>query len=260
MAEFTLPANLRSFSKPKPVFQIDTPGTWLILSDTHIPHSNDNAVTQAVREAKRLKVSGILLNGDILDCAEISRHDKTMESQPYHTEIAFGVAFIEMLRKEFPKALMVYKSGNHEDRLDAYICKNAPAFRGLEGFNIPTLLHLKENKVEWVQDKRIIKLGKLFVAHGHEYNGSGGVNPARWLYLRSGDCTIMGHCHRTSEHHERNISGYNVATWSVGCACDLNPLWCSQNSWNHGFATVELAKNGDFVVHNRRVFPDGRVY
>ncbi len=260
MKEFTLPEELRSRAKDKPAFIIDRPGNWLILNDLHIPHHDDTTITAAIRTAKKAKVAGILLNGDILDSAEISRHDKDAESETYCTEIGLGRSFLTMLRKEFPGAWIVYKSGNHEERLDSYIMKNAPAFKDLEGFNLPSLLHMDDIDIDWVTGRRIIKLGKLHVIHGHEYNGSGGVNPARWLYLRAGDCAIMGHCHRTSEHHEREITDYNVATWSIGCACHLKPKWCSQNKWNHGFAIVELEADGGFVVHNKRVHKDGRVF
>lgn len=260
MKEFTLPENLKSRAKEKPPFVIDTPGNWLILNDLHMPHSDDTTVTAAIRAAKKAKVVGILLNGDIMDSAEISRHDRDAESEDYCTEIAMVREFLAMIRNEFKDARIVYKAGNHEERLDSYIMKNAPAFKDLEGFNLPSLLHLEEQGIAWVKDRRVIKLGKLNVIHGHEYNGSGGVSPARWLYLRAGDCAIMGHCHRTSEHHKREITDYNVATWSIGCACHLKPRWCSQNEWNHGFAIVELGSNGDFVVHNKRVHKDGRVF
>lgn len=249
-------------AKKKPPFQIDSDGQWLILSDIHFPHSDDDTVNAALGEAKILKVKGILLNGDVLDSAEISQHEKHRSNEKYATEIKMGVEFLTYLRKTFPKARIVYKIGNHEERLDAYVIKNAPALEGVEGVNLPSFLHMKELGVECVDDRRIIRLGKLNVMHGHEFRGGGGVNVARWLYLQCGGgvAVACGHFHRSSEHHERNVAGFHGAAWGIGCACDLNPHWLSQNKWNLGFATVELSKDGDFHFANHRVFPGGRLY
>ena len=252
-----LPDCLKSVSQKRDKIHIDTPGQWLILCDLHMPYHDEQCLKAAIDEAKRLKVSGIILNGDTLDCMEISQHEKDRDLTRYVSDVKMGSELLKWLRKLFPKARIVYKKGNHDDRYDRYLIKHAPALVGLPGHDFETALQVDDFGVECVADKKIIMLGKLNVIHGHEYRGGGGVNPARWLYLQAGDCTIMGHLHRTSEHHERDIADYNVATWSVGCACDLKPLWCPLNKWNHGFATVNLAKDGSFTVSNRRVLPSG---
>jgi predicted phosphodiesterase len=258
----TLPENLRSLAKGNPPFEISDAGQWLILSDIHFPHSDDNTVESALNEAKRLNVKGILLNGDILDSAEISDHEKHRSSEKYRDEVKMGLNFLEMLRGKFKKARIIYKIGNHEERLDRYVITHAPALDGLEGFNLRSLLHMDDLGVELVEDRRVIRLGKLNVLHGHEFRGGGGVNIGRWLYLQCGGGTVSccGHFHRTGEHSETNIVGFHGAAWGIGCACDLHPHWLTQNHWNHGFATVELEKSGDFLFANKRVFSGGRVY
>lgn len=260
--KITLPENLQSHAEVKAPVQIDDKGQWLILSDIHFPHSDDNTVEAALNEASRIGVKGILLNGDILDSAEISSHEKHKSAEKYRDEIQMGVNFLKELRKTFRKARIVYKIGNHEERLDRYIVTHAPALTGLEGFNLRSLLHMDDLGVELVEDRRVIRLGKLNVLHGHEFRGGGGCNVARWLYLQCGGGTVSacGHFHRSSDYHEKNLTGFHGAAWGIGCACDLQPHWLSQNKWNHGFATVELAKDGDFHFTNHRVFPGGRIY
>lgn len=243
----------KSLAIPKTQFVIDTPGQWLVLGDCHMPHHDDATVKLAVDEAKRLKVSGILLNGDLLDSGEISFHEKHASCPKYADELAMGNEFLKHLRSAFPKARIIYKEGNHEERLDRYVIARAPALGGVPGLDLPSFLKMNDLGVEWVSDCRIIRLGKLSVIHGHEYRGAGGVSPARWLYLKAGDCALCGHFHRTSEHHSKRITGYQPATWSVGCACYMNPEWLPENEWNHGFATVEMSKDGSFEVRNRRI-------
>lgn len=255
MKTFVMPKSLVSLAKKRPPFQINTAGNWLILNDLHIPHQDDETVEKALSEAHKRGVAGILLNGDILDSAEISTHMPHRDRESYKNEILMAREFLSEVRKHFPKARIVYKSGNHEDRLDRYVIKNAEALDGLDGVNLPAFLEMEKRSIEWVQDKRTVRLGKLNVFHGHEFNGGGGTNVARWLMLKTGGGTVAccGHFHKTDMAGGRNVDGYQCATWGIGCACDLYPQWCFQNQWNHGYAIVELASDGNFIFHNQRV-------
>jgi hypothetical protein len=101
-------------------------------------------------------------------------------------------------------------------------------------------------------------VGKLPVIHGHEYRGGGGVMPARWLYLRTGESALMGHLHQPTFYSFRTMTGKEVGMWSVGCACHLAPLYAPLNQWAHGWAQVVVSNSG-FEVLNRRMLRDGRV-
>jgi len=237
---------------------IDVAGRWLILSDIHLPQHDVPAVEAAIAEAKRRGVVGVLLNGDILDCHEISTHDKDPSAPRYVDELRIGREFFAYMRQQFPKAEFVYKLGNHEERLGKYIIQRAPALEGIEGVDLPSCLNARDHGVTIVRDKRLIRLGKLNVLHGHEYQGGGGVNPARWLFLRARSVALCGHFHRTSEHHAKDISDKYQAAWSAGCLCDLKPLYAPHNEWNHGFCFAEVANDGDFSVQNIRVM-EGKI-
>ena len=50
-----------------------------------------------------------------------------------------------------------------------------------------------------------------------------------------------------------------MSTWSTGCLCDLHPDYRPLNNWNHGFAIVEVAKDGTFQVQNKTVI-NGTIY
>lgn len=239
-------------------FHIDTPGHWLILSDVHIPQHEEAVVRAAVQQARRDGAVGVILNGDILDCHEISDHDRDPSLPRYVEEAAMGRQFLTWLRSRLPDARVVYKMGNHEERLDRYVMARAPALQGLPGFNTETLLDFDGSGVEKVGDRRVIRLGKLHVLHGHEYRGGGGVNPARWLYLRARSVAVCGHFHRQSEHRARNIADKVEVAWSLGCACDLKPYYAPLNDWGHGFGMVDVSAGGEFAVRNFAVV-DGKV-
>lgn len=233
--------------------QLDRPGTWGVIGDVHLPYHDRTTLELFAGEGRNRSLAGVLINGDLLDSHEISVHDQDPRKERYVREIEYGQKFVAWLRGQFPRIPIVFKQGNHDERLDKYIVRRAPALFGLEGFDLPSLLHLKDHGVEWVADKRVVRLGKLPVIHGHEYRGGGGVNPARWLYLRARYVAMCHHFHRTSEHHERDIRGKAEAAWSCGCACQLNPRYDPLSNWNHGFAFVRLSSDGSFTVDNRRV-------
>lgn len=233
---------------------IDTPGRWLLLSDVHLPWHDRATLELAVGRAKRDRVAGVILNGDTLDCHEVSEHDKDPGAPRYVQEIDIGKQFLRWLRDQLPTARIVVREGNHEERLGRYVFRHAPALFGLDCLTTPQLLEVDQVGAEWLGDKRVVMLGKLPVLHGHEYRGSGGVNPARWLYLRTHHSAICGHFHRTSEHGERDVLGREQRTWTLGCCCFLAPRYMRLNGWNHGAAFVEVAGDGSFAVENKRVF------
>lgn len=250
-AAVPFPEAVRREWKP---FAIDTPGHWLVISDLHVPCHDRTTIELAVRQAKRDGVAGVLLNGDVVDHHELSTHDKDPSLPRYVEEVRIGRELLAWLRAEFPRQRVVYKAGNHEARLQRYIAGRAPAIEALEGVSLASVLRFADRGVEGVDDATVIRLGKLNVVHGHEYKGGGGVNPARWLYLKARSVALTSHFHRTSEHHAKDIGGKHEAAWSIGCACDLHPRYAVLNEWNHGYAMVEVAADGTFGVRNMRVF------
>ena len=248
-------------SLPEPVERQASPydlcrrGRWLVLSDVHLPFHDKATVEAAVREAKRVSATGVLLGGDVLDCHELSRWDKSPDDPRYRDEVAMGRQFLAYLRHQLPYAKFVFKDGNHEERLVNYLITRAPALFGLDVLTLPNLLHFNKYRIEHVTDRRVIKLGRLSFIHGHEHRvASQAVNPARGLFLRAKSVALCGHFHQSSEHHEPNIVGKPLGAWSLGCACGLAPFYMPLNKWNHGFAIVEIANNNlDFSVRNLRV-------
>lgn len=247
-----LPEPIRRNSSP---FVIKEPGTWLILGDIHLPYHEPGVIELAVQRAIQEKVVGVILNGDILDCHELSRFDKTPDDPRYTEEVHYGRQFLTYLRERLPKARIVYKDGNHEERLVHYLISKAPALFGLDVLTIPSLLEFRQHNIEYVTDRRLIQLGNLYLVHGHEYRPAitAPVNPARGLFIRAKACAMTSHFHQVSEHHEPTIAGKPLGTWSIGCACELSPLYMPLNKWQHGFALVKLDRGGSFSVRNLRV-------
>lgn len=241
--------------------QVDTPGTWLVMSDLHIPYHDAQAIRVIWREAKRRGISGILLNGDLMDCFAVSRWEKDPRKRNFKSEIATGQKFFEAQDEAFPGVRKLWKFGNHCERYDIYMQLKAPELLGIPEFDFAEITDANKYGVATVRDKRPVKLGKLWTLHGHEYkfNISNPVNPARGIYLRSKVSTLVGHLHQSSSHTEPGLDGHVVTCWSTGCLCDMHPDYSPINKWNLGFAIVTVASDGAFEVENYRII-DGKIW
>lgn len=252
-------------SLPDPVaqsyepYRVDGPGWYVVIGDIHIPYHDPNTIKAAVREAEQKGAVGVVLNGDVLDCYQLSHHYREPDAPRMKEEIEKGRQLLQWLRSRFPRGRIIFKEGNHDERLRRYLAQKAPELFVLEDVRLSRLLRADEHGVEWVQDKRVIDLGKLPVIHGHEYQGSGGVMPARWLFIRAWSNALCSHFHQPSHFTALTLDRREMGVWSTGCACYLHPAYRPITPWRHGYAMVEVFAGGGFQVVNREVLRDGRV-
>ena len=233
----------------------------LVLGDIHAPYHIKSALINALKEGKEYGVDTILFMGDLTDYYQASRYEKDPRKRNLKYEIDTTKSILKFVREMFPNADIIIQEGNHDERMIIYLKVKAPVLLELEIANTEQLLKTNELGITVVKDKRFVKVGKhLHLIHGHEFGkcGSGGVNPARWLYLRGHENAVCGHFHRSSNHTERSMGDKVVSCWSIGCLCDLRPEYLPVNNWNHGFAIIER-DGDDFEVHNKRII-NGKVY
>lgn len=240
-------------------FTIDATGTVGIIADIHIPLHDKRTIEEWVADCKKRDAKVLFLNGDVLDFGMLSHFPKEPGTPSVRDELEKGRQLLAYLRAEFPRARIVYKLGNHDERLAKFLTRSAKELEDLESLQLPELLEMSDHGIECVADKRVVMVGKLPVVHGHEFQGSGGVMPARWLYLRTGDTAMAGHFHQPSFYPFRTILDSQIGCWSLGCACFLSPKYRPLNQWRHGFAQVEVATNGTFRVHNFGRLKDGSI-
>lgn len=226
----------------------------LVLPDIHVPYHTRSAIEIAIAEGRRRNIDGILLSGDQVDFHSLSRFERDPEARDFAGERAIMVQLLGYLRQEFPKARIIYKEGNHDERLRSYIVTKAPELYGIAELRLEKLFDFERLGIEHVGDKRAVMLGGLSTLHGHELHKGFAppVNPARGAYLKAKVSILIGHHHKTSEHTETALDGSIVTTWSTGCLSDLHPAYAPFNSYNHGFANVEIDKL-NFNVTNHRI-------
>ena len=233
----------------------------LVLSDIHFPYHHKGALVAALEYGRDRGADTILLNGDIADCYAISRWEKDPRKRHFADEVRLVNNFLKTLREEFPKAEIIFKLGNHDERFENYMMLKAPELLDVPQFSFQRIMGLEDQDIQLVRDMRPIRLGKLNVIHGHEFKvmSSDPVNPARGFFMRAKVHVLGGHYHRSSQHSETDLEGKVISTWSTGCLCELHPQYRPINSWNWGFAFVDTDSKGAFNVSNLKVI-DGKVY
>jgi predicted phosphodiesterase len=249
-------------SKAKPWLPYEVEGKLVaIFSDCHFPKHDVAAIESAVAHVKDFgDVDTVLLNGDFADAEEFSswaKSPKAIDTENTLECIRQGLLYF---RSQFPDAQLIYKFGNHEERLEKYCWSKAPELVNMPHISWQGLLTIDNelNKIPelkdiiWVGEQRPIMCGKLPIFHGHELPKglTNSVNPARGAFLRMIDTALIGHHHRSSSHVEYDWRHNPINCWSVGCLCDLTPEYARINKWNHGHALVEVSDKKNFQVHN----------
>ena len=245
-------------------YVIEGPQRIAALFDVHAPYHSIEALTAALDFLSDKDITILLIGGDFFDFYGMSRYAKDPDKRNTAEEIKIGVELLQTIFETLSPEKVVFKYGNHDERFEHYIWQKFAEipqltdFEEMKQISLETILRNRLGKdfpIDFVTDKRIIKVGNLNVAHGHEFPSgiSSPVNIARGLYLRAKANTICGHHHRSSSHVEQDINGQMITTWSVGSLCELHPLYMPINSWNHGVALITLDDSGVVDVQNKRI-------
>ena len=225
-----------------------------IMNDIHIPFQNKENLAAAIEFMKRKEIDGLLMNGDIIDCYKGSRFLQDPRKRNLLEEFEMLREFIDHLNAEF-NCPIYYKLGNHEERIEHMVLRQVPELVHFITFENCLgnggLFDFNEYKLTVIKNKRIVKFSGLSIIHGHEYR-TGMFNPvgvARWLYMKARENAACGHAHKSDSFSARNIGQRTIATWAIGCLCDMNPEYMPLNDWQAGFAFVRRTDVG-FKFYN----------
>lgn len=237
-----------------PLVLEDSDYSALVICDLHLYFHDTGAIKVALQEGKAAGVNKVIINGDLLDLGGVGRFTRRPDRRLIKDELEMGKVFFDKLRKMFPSEEIIYKIGNHDERLNKYIYEKAPELFGIDSLNLSELLNLRQHNVKMVASSQMIQVGKLNIVHGHEFlGGAGTINVARQMRLKSGTNIMFGHFHKTQSDFSNTIEGETHGSWSVGCLCQLRPAYFTYNQWNHGYALVRHYKGGDFSVDNKKI-------
>lgn len=176
-------------------------GVVLVGADPHYwPGIISTAHAAMVRFCEELKPKAVVMNGDVVDGAEISRHARIgWEYRPHFADELEAVqARLDEIERASGRAKKYWPLGNHDARMETLIASRVPELERVHG------VHLKDhfNKVWnpcwslWINDNTVIK---------HRFKG--GMHAAFNNTLWSGKSIVTGHLHRGVVHPFTDYSG-----------------------------------------------------
>lgn len=192
------------------------------LLPTHRPEVMD-VTSQIIRDAKP---DTIILGGDILDAPQVGRYE--MDSNHFVDTLQLSLdglhRYLAQLRADNPNARIINTKGNHDERFEKFLLKNAKPLFGIKPANMPSswatnsipfLLRFDELGIE--QETGPVQItDKLITMHG-EFAGD-----AVKKYLGRYACSVMfHHDHRRGYGRRVFPNGQAIEAFSFGCEADV---------------------------------------
>jgi hypothetical protein len=215
-------------------------GTICVASDAHYWPGIVTIAHQAfVNVIKDIKPNLVVMNGDILDGARISRHDPTgyEEMPPLKDEIDAVKTRLGEIKRASKDAVTLRTMGNHDLRMGKYLAKYAPEIFGIEGFMLED--HLKDWPCSW----SILVNNSILIKH----RWHNGVHATYNNVLKShiGEAIVTGHLHRlmvtpyTDYHGQRK---YGVDTGTLADIHGPQFAYTEDNpvNWASGFVVLTI--------------------
>jgi len=237
--------------------------TDFIVSDVHVPYQDHAAVKIVTRMAWHFKPQNIIINGDAIDNAQLSRFSHSpFEPESLKSDIEELCDIITDLQKY---SNVIYIEGNHESRLQKYINEKAPDLHGLITMeklineNLDTKIEYihtvpSESMIEWRDD---LLIGHFNIAR--KYCGY----TAKALVERFQMSCVQGHTHRLGEYALR-VKGRTLRGFEGGCLCDLDPEYVMMPNWQSGFLVFspidDLWKIETVPIMDDKAIFRGKVY
>lgn len=190
-----VPPFLSRYTSPRKrvrqVFTVEKDLCILVGSDAHYEINTVTTAHIAFCElAKKLDPDVIVMNGDLLDGASISRHVPLgWEERPsVEQELNAVRQRLTEIEKAAPKAQRFWTMGNHDARFDMKLADVLPMFRDVPGFS------LREHFPKWTFSTSLWVDGtEKPIMIKHRFNG--GVHAGYNNALKAGTHIVTGHTH-----------------------------------------------------------------
>jgi hypothetical protein len=236
-------------------------GEMMIASDCHYwPGIVTLAHTAFCKLAKAIKPKVVILNGDVLDGARISRHARIMwEKQPDLKDEIYAVQDrVAEIERAAAGAKFLRTIGNHDARFENYLSGRVGEFEEMTGMTLLDYLprwesgwaiHLNPNTEGWVT-----------VRHRPI---SGGVHSAYNSTLKAGVNYVHGHLHKLqvtpwADYRGRRY-GVDTGTLAEPEGPQFNYTEAGPLNWASGFAVLTF-RDGKLLQPELCVVEHGKAW
>lgn len=221
----------------------------VVAGDIHFPHQDDKVIELFYKFLKSYQPDTIVFNGDLLDCAGISKFQSIPGSSNLSNELSLCWQFLSDVRLLCPSARIIYITGNHEWRWRSQLIENIkdPTMYGVirDSVSLQDLLHLRKLNIEFKDlpenisrfDDNYIYLEDFFIGHWNRVSKHSDYT-VKNLIDDKGVSLIQGHTHRLGLFFKQTLSATLIGA-ETGCLCKVNPDYCMNPNWCNGFVVVE---------------------
>lgn len=234
-------------------------GTVLIGSDAHYwPNIVTTAHRAFVKFCKDYKPSLVILNGDVMDGAKISRHASIgWEQKPsVIQEIeAAQERLAEIESAAGRKCDLAWTLGNHDGRFETRLATVAPEYARVHG------VHLKDHfSIRWEPCWSVEINNDVIVKHRFKSGIHAPHNNTMW----AGKTVVTGHLHSLKVYP---FTDYNGDRWGVDTGTMADPygpqftdyMEDNPRNWRSGFAVLTFCEGRLLQPELVRVCGDGEV-
>lgn len=234
------------------------------LPDCHVPFHSRKALALAIKVIKDFKPDVLVHMGDLVDFYAVSRFDKDpTKDRGLKHELVTVKHVLDRLDDLAPRKIFI--TGNHCERLEKYVLKNAPALAGI--VSLDDVLGLKERGWEVYPYQEPAVIGKLSFVHDLGYAG---VNSLRQTINAYPANLIMAHSHRFEYLVRGNLRRETMTIANFGwlgdpAQIDYLPSVKVKQDWSHGFGLIHLDNLGNPTIQGipikaRKCMVNGKIY
>jgi len=185
-------------------------GCVIVGSDFHIWPGLESTALRAFKQFCRdLKPKAVILNGDVLDFPQISRHPPIgwQDTPTLVHEIEAAQGHLDDIVRAMPRGSQkIWTMGNHDVRLDSRLATVAREYKGLKGMNLSDLFNIwTKGWSAWINQDVVVK---------HRFKG--GVHAPHNNTINAGKTVVTGHLH---SQKVTPFTDYNGTRYGVDCGC-----------------------------------------
>lgn len=232
--------------------------TIFVASDAHYWPDEISVAHQAfVKLIKKHKPDIVIMNGDAVDGASISRYPKaswsTVKMPTVKEELETVAERLYEIEKVAGSAKCIFTLGNHDMRFESKLANLAPEYEGLPGFS------LKDHFPRWLFCMSVMVNRNLMIKHRY----SNGIHGVYNNTVKAGTSMVTGHLHRLQAII---FSDYTGTRWGIdtGTLAEVDGDhmgYGEDNPKNHcsGFAVLTI-RNGRLIQPEFCAVLDGIAY
>lgn len=210
----------------------------VIVSDIHAPYEDWTALDIVVALLADIKPDYLVILGDGIDCALLSKFLPSPETPTLEVEIRAFRKILDIFEAVAPEATKIYTYGNHEDRYRKWMWSDVKhlladdLFPSLEGAK---LLNIEKSWSIYGYNQEL-DMGTLRLHHGDIVRKGAGAS-AKAEFERRLVSGISGHTHRQALY--RRTAGNQDFVWAEnGCLCKIALPYTREPDWQQGFTIV----------------------